>query len=344
MTDVTPEKQEADDRFAASTELLTATLLKSAQDLAEKHKAWASDLADKENAIRAEDEQLKKTTMEEFEAMKASLLAELEVAKKDLAGEKAAWEAECESVSRTQKFEPRIKLDVGGVKFTTLRSTLQAVPGSMLEALFSGRHKNEPDEEGYHFIDRDGTHFRHILNFLRDPKHFTVELSKEHVRELFAETEYYGLSSAMAPTCPALAELWNRKQQGWLGDVEHSSIVCYQLPDDVSRFFFVVCCDLELEHFRPTSLDILSSVVDIPISRTSDKGQLETSIRNLKSQLGVNRILRSHLNHLINHPDKLARNNLTHEFVEIIWVDGSPVFPEDNKKLQHVTRVEALKP
>lgn len=110
MSDVKPEKEEADDRFAASTEL-TATLLKSAQELAEKHKAWASDLADKENAIRAEDEQLKKTTMEEFEAMKASLLAELEVAKKDLAMEKAAWEAECESVSRTQKFEPRIKLN-----------------------------------------------------------------------------------------------------------------------------------------------------------------------------------------------------------------------------------------
>lgn len=336
MSDVKPEKEEADDRFAASTEL-TATLLKSAQELAEKHKAWASDLADKENAIRAEDEQLKKTTMEEFEAMKASLLAELEVAKKDLAMEKAAWEAECESVSRTQKFEPRIKLDVGGVKFTTLRSTLQAVPGSMLEAFFSGRHKNEPDEEGYHFIDRDGTHFRHILNFLRDPKHFTVELSKEHVRELFAETEYYGLSSAMAPTCPALAELWNLKQQGWLRDVEHSNVVCYQLPDDVSRFFFVVGCDFEPDHDRPTSLHILSSN-DI---ENCGKGQLETSIRNLKSQLGVNRIFRSHL---INHPDSLAGNNLTHEFVEMSWVDGSPVFPEDNKKLQHVTRVEPPKP
>ena len=329
MSDVAPEKEEADDRFAASTEL-TATLLKSAQDLAEKHKAWASDLADKENAIRAEGEQLKKTTMEEFEAMKASLFAELEVAKKDLAGEKAAWEAECERVSRTQEFEPRIKLDVGGVKFTTLRSTLQAVPGSVLEALFSGRHKNEPDEEGYHFIDRDGTHFRHILNFLRDPTNFTVELSKEHVRELFAETEYYGLSSAMAPTCPALAELWNRKQQGWLGDLEESNVVCYQLPDDVSRFFFVVRCHFDAECGRWTSFDILSSNL-----QNNDKIALLNSLRSLKSELGVRSIGPN-----LTDPGRLARHNLVHEFVKITWVDAAPVFPEDIKMFQYVTHVE----
>lgn len=332
MSDVTPEKEEADDRFAASTEL-TATLLKSAQDLAEKHKAWASDLADKENAIRAEGEQLKKTTMEEFEAMKASLLAELEVAKTDLAGEKAAWEAECERVSRTQEFEPRIKLDVGGVKFTTLRSTLQAVPGSMLEALFSGRHKNEPDEEGYHFIDRDGTHFRHILNFLRDQKNFTVELSKEHVRELFAETEYYGLSSAMAPTCPALAELWNQKQQSWIGDLEESNVVCYQLPDDVPRFFFVVTPSYGGVECGPIALDILS--VDI---QNNDKGELLTRLRDLKRDLGVDRSIQESLNE--DGPDGLDHYGLVYEIVDITWVDGCPVFPEDNKKLRHVTGVE----
>jgi uracil-DNA glycosylase len=38
----------------------------------------------------------------------------------------------------------------------------------MLAAMFSGRHLNSQDEDGRYFIDRDGTHFRHILNFLRD--------------------------------------------------------------------------------------------------------------------------------------------------------------------------------
>ena len=38
----------------------------------------------------------------------------------------------------------------------------------MLAAMFSGRHLTAIDEDGRYFIDRDGTHFRHILNFLRD--------------------------------------------------------------------------------------------------------------------------------------------------------------------------------
>jgi len=38
----------------------------------------------------------------------------------------------------------------------------------MLAAMFSGRHFVQKDEDGRYFIDRDGTHFRYILNFLRD--------------------------------------------------------------------------------------------------------------------------------------------------------------------------------
>lgn len=38
----------------------------------------------------------------------------------------------------------------------------------MLAAMFSGRHQLDTDSEGRYFIDRDGTYFKHILNFLRD--------------------------------------------------------------------------------------------------------------------------------------------------------------------------------
>jgi len=38
----------------------------------------------------------------------------------------------------------------------------------MLSAMFSGRHNVTKDEDGRYFIDRDGTHFRYILNYLRD--------------------------------------------------------------------------------------------------------------------------------------------------------------------------------
>ena len=40
-------------------------------------------------------------------------------------------------------------------------------PGSILHAMFSRRFDTKPDKDGTYFIDRDGTHFRYILNYLR---------------------------------------------------------------------------------------------------------------------------------------------------------------------------------
>ncbi|KAJ1427785.1 BTB/POZ protein [Ochromonadaceae sp. CCMP2298] len=88
-----------------------------------------------------------------------------------------------------------LKLNVGGTKFTTTYSTISNVEG-MLLAMFSGRHRLTPDAEGYHFIDRDGTHFRHILNLLRFPTEFEVDLPEGELRELERELRYYGLSEA----------------------------------------------------------------------------------------------------------------------------------------------------
>ena len=63
-----------------------------------------------------------------------------------------------------------IKLDVGGTFYTTLLSTLRKDPTSMLAAMFSGRHVINKTEEGRFFIDRDGSSFKYILQYLRDGK------------------------------------------------------------------------------------------------------------------------------------------------------------------------------
>ena len=69
----------------------------------------------------------------------------------------------------SQKDFPKIvRLSVGGAHFETSIDTLKKDSTSMLAAMFSGRHSTAIDEDGRYFIDRDGTHFRHILNFLRD--------------------------------------------------------------------------------------------------------------------------------------------------------------------------------
>ena len=64
-----------------------------------------------------------------------------------------------------------ISLNVGGYKFVTTLSTLTKDSNSMLAAMFSGRHHLDTDSEGRYFIDRDGSYFEHILNFLRDSSH-----------------------------------------------------------------------------------------------------------------------------------------------------------------------------
>lgn len=64
-----------------------------------------------------------------------------------------------------------ISLNVGGYKFVTTLSTLTKDSNSMLAAMFSGRHHLNTDSEGRYFIDRDGSYFEHILNFLRDSSH-----------------------------------------------------------------------------------------------------------------------------------------------------------------------------
>ena len=67
-----------------------------------------------------------------------------------------------------QTFPKIVRLSVGGVHFETSLETLCSDPNSMLAAMFSGRHNVMKDEDGRYFIDRDGTHFRYILNYLRD--------------------------------------------------------------------------------------------------------------------------------------------------------------------------------
>ncbi|KAL0338762.1 UNVERIFIED_CONTAM: FH protein interacting protein FIP2 [Sesamum angustifolium] len=81
-----------------------------------------------------------------------------------------------------------VRLNIGGKKFCTTIDTLtQREPDSMLAAMFSGRHAvHQESDKGYVFVDRDGTYFRHILNWLRDGVIPTLKDSEysELLREL----------------------------------------------------------------------------------------------------------------------------------------------------------------
>ena len=87
-------------------------------------------------------------------------------------------------------FSSTIKLNVGGHHFTTSLQTLTKDPNSMLAAMFSGKFEMKPSEDGAFFIDRDGTHFRFILNYLRNGELILPE-GATFLKELEAEAKFY---------------------------------------------------------------------------------------------------------------------------------------------------------
>ena len=64
--------------------------------------------------------------------------------------------------------------------------------------MFSGRFDIKPAEDGSFFIDRDGTHFRHILNYLRTGQ--LIVPKDEILRvELLAEADFYQIEGIVKP-------------------------------------------------------------------------------------------------------------------------------------------------
>ena len=101
-------------------------------------------------------------------------------------------------------FPSIVNLNVGGQHFTTSPQTLKSDPKSMLAAMFSGRHELQTTEDGSFFIDRDGTHFRFILNYLRNGELILPE-GATFLKELEAEAKFYqvqGILDALKPKEP----------------------------------------------------------------------------------------------------------------------------------------------
>ena len=100
-----------------------------------------------------------------------------------------------------------IKLNVGGVLYQTTKDTLTKDPDSMLASMFSGRHPLKPDENGYHFIDRDGKLFEYILKFLRDDKIYLKNIPDVILECILDEAHYYCLSGLITLLESKLGEI-----------------------------------------------------------------------------------------------------------------------------------------
>lgn len=62
----------------------------------------------------------------------------------------------------------------------------------MISSMFSGKHRFERDKDGCPFIDRPGTHFGYILNYLRDR---TMLPPNNIAMQVYTEAQYYQIST-----------------------------------------------------------------------------------------------------------------------------------------------------
>ena len=175
--------------------------LTSAVDI--ESKKLISDLNTLLALYKKRDDAMQKNAKEIINAAKTLAQSITDEANKDktaIQQERFAWESEKAKIAQTYRLEPDVTIDVGGNVFRTTMTTLQRFPDTMIGAMFSGRHPLNTNKDGAIFVDRDGTHFRHILNFLRDPYNYNVKhLGPAEVIELKREATYYGLGDLMFP-------------------------------------------------------------------------------------------------------------------------------------------------
>ena len=137
---------------------------------------------------------------------------QLEEDRKKCEEEKQKWEEEKTKINKTFVFHGQvIDLNVGGTRYSTSLSTLTKYPESMLGVMFSGRHDLETMKcsDGNFFIDRDGTHFRHVLNYLRDGEEVVDSFprSVEVLLGFLREAKYYQLDGLVTALESLLREV-----------------------------------------------------------------------------------------------------------------------------------------
>lgn len=167
-TDLQTAAQRLTRELAASTKIVTTELAATTKTAADE-----LDNTTKQLVAQMREELAKEIGHVRFAA------AKLEKERDALSKEKALL------AERFKIDSPVVRLNVGGRPFDTtlsyafyaarccpllpkiLRSTLCKHPGSMLEAMFSGRHQVAKDEKGRFFIDRNPDLFADLLEWLR---------------------------------------------------------------------------------------------------------------------------------------------------------------------------------
>ncbi|XP_021490483.1 BTB/POZ domain-containing protein KCTD14 isoform X1 [Meriones unguiculatus] len=79
-----------------------------------------------------------------------------------------------------------VELNVGGQLYTTTMGTLMKHPGSKFPEILSRSARHHRDAQGRFFIDRPGTYFGLLLDYLR-----TGQVPREYIPEVYHEAKFY---------------------------------------------------------------------------------------------------------------------------------------------------------
>ena len=114
-----------------------------------------------------------------------------------------------------------VRLNVGGTKYITAKSTLQKYPQSMLGAMFRENLPLSTDEDGYYFIDRCGHIFQYILQFLRCGRLVLPEGFNE-LELLQLEADFYQIEDL-------ISAVENRKKEVKVKEADNVNLLLFSI-------------------------------------------------------------------------------------------------------------------
>ncbi|EGG19892.1 hypothetical protein DFA_06996 [Cavenderia fasciculata] len=119
-----------------------------------------------------------------------------------------------------------ITLNIGGKKFQTSKATLTRIKGTYFDIMLSGEVNIKPmtGEPNTFFIDRDGSNFKYILNYLRDGDINVIP--KEVKLEVEREMKFYNIDLPLPPSSSTLIESSHFELiDNWIGSKQNYTLL-----------------------------------------------------------------------------------------------------------------------
>jgi len=196
-----------------------------------------------------------------------------------------------------------VKLDIGGHLFKTTRKTLLSVPGTFFDIMLSGRHEIPTTrmEDGTYFIDRNGSMFDHVLNFLRHRDVVTLPRDVSEQQALAAEAGFYGLFQLVhainMPKIDTTAYVSDEIVKIWQDEEKMRTAFRTEKTEDFTPYQGLVPLfspdhavhSLPLKYDPPKESDLLPLVMDVR-GKELEKNQTisVTTLENFRSSFNRN--------------------------------------------------------